>query len=212
MMRNLSRIMLLALTLQCVPTFAIEIDNLEANDRQVDDFADDVFGDGFFPGYLCDECRDPATYPTDFAAFAYNGFFGETPWLRDTELGIPFRVYALDREWVVIWFDNVLFDIQTMLPNLLDILIRLETGEIVKITVVQNGPDMPIGDPDADSGDVTACSCGDGDSGGDEDEYDDPNDYDDWNDYEPDVPEGIGVVEIEDPDENGEFFDWEQEL
>jgi len=203
-MLDFTRSILLALTLQCAPAFAIGLD------PGPDDFADDVYDDGFYPGYLCDECRDPDEFPMDFVAFAFNGFFGDNPWLRDTELGIPFRVYALDGQWVVIWFDNVLFDIQTMLPNLLDILLRLDTGQILTFTVVQNGPDLLLGDPDADSGDAAACSCGDG--GDDEDEYDDSNDDDDWSDYEPDAPEGIGVVEIEDPDENGEFFDREREL
>jgi len=199
-MRNYCRILLLSLTLHSVSTFAIEFGEP----------ADDVYDDGFFPGYLCDECRDPDEFPMDFAAFAFNGFFGDNPWLRDTELGIPFRVYALDGQWVVIWFDNVLFDIQTMLPNLLDILLRLNTGQILTFTVVQNGPDLLLGDPEGGSGEGSGCSCagGTGDDSGD-DEYDE---YDEPDEYELEEPERYGVVEIEDPDENGEFSDWQQEL
>ena len=190
-MCNFSRIMLLALTLHCAPTFAIGFG------LGPDDFADDVYGDGFFPGYLCDECRDPDEYPMDFAAFAYNGYFGEHPWLRESELGIPFRIYSLDRQWVTVWFDNVLFDVQTMLPNLVDILVRLDTGQILTFTMLQNGPDLPLGDPEGGSGD---------------DEYDEYDEYDEPDEYELEEPERYGVVEIEDPDENGEFPDWEQEL
>ena len=72
---------------------------------------EDVFDDGeHFPGYLCEECRDPHEHPMDFAAFAFNGFFGDEPWMWDSQLGIPFRIYNLQQQWVSVWFEGIVFD------------------------------------------------------------------------------------------------------
>ena len=101
-------------------------------------------------------------------------------------------------------FEGLAFDGLTLLPETFDIRIRLESGQVITITVLENGPDMPIGEPNP------------GDSGGaeaDDDEFVD-DDYADDSDpflWEPeDEPEG--VVEIIDPDEDGYFEDWHEEL
>ncbi len=198
MMRKFNRILLLAFALSCVPGYA---DDTEER-------ADNVFGNGFYPGYVCDECRSPPPdFPMDFAAVASNEFFGDNPWLRQSNLGMPFRVYNLQREYVVIWFEGLLFDIPSLLPNLMDIRVRLENGQVITITVLQNGPELPVGEiptgPEFDSNDS------DDDGGGDGDEDDD---YEEPDDYEFEEPEHNGVVDIEDPDENDEFTDWEDEL
>jgi hypothetical protein len=168
----------------------------------------DVFDDEgpTYPGILCDTCRDPDEFPLDFAAVAYNGHWGEEPWMRSTRLGIPFRIYNLQREWVVAWFEGVLFDAPTFLPNTLDIRLRLPSGRIVTITVLQGGPDMPVG-PAAPAmrSSGGACSCGGGGEG-DDDDYAEPEEFE--------IPEieRFGVVDIVDPDEDGEFDPWEEEL
>ena len=168
----------------------------------------DVFDDDAnYPGYLCDRCRDPEDHPVDYAAVAYNGYFGETPWMRDSLLGIPFRIYGLDGRWIAVWFEDVLFDMPSFLPNTLDIRIRLPDGRIVTVTVLQDGPDMPVGsDESGDSG--SSCDCGGG-GGGDEgdDDYTEPDDYE-----PPDVDDPEGIVEIIDPDDDGEFPEWIEEL
>lgn len=169
----------------------------------------DPFADGEnIPGYMCEECRDPNEHPMDFAAFAFNGFFGNDPWMWDSKLGIPFRIYNLDMHYVVVWFEGMIFDSITFLPDTLDIRLRLQSGQILTFTVLQNGPELPIGDPDPDPPEVTGgCGCGsDYGSGEGEDEYSDP---DEGLPEPPDTPDPSGVVTIVDPDEDDEFPEWE---
>lgn len=164
---------------------------------------------GDYPGFVCDLCRDPADHVIDFAAFAYNGVWGEDRWMDTTRLGTPFRVYNLDLDWVVVWFEDVLFDMPSLLPNTLDIRVRLATGEILTITVLQGGPDLPVGSLEADGADaVEACGCT-GDGGGADGE-DDPGltEEAEW----PEFDDSYGTVEIVDPDADGEFPPWEEEL
>jgi hypothetical protein len=170
----------------------------------------DIFEDDgyFYPGWLCETCRDPLDHPGDFAAFAYNAYFGSDHWAFDSELGIPFRIYNLAGQWVVVWFENFLFDGISLLPNTLEVRIRLETGEVVTITLVQGGPDLPVGDEATTE--PAPCSCGgadseDGDETIEEDDFTAEDDF--W-----DEPEYDGYVEIIDPDENGDFPEWEQEV
>jgi len=191
--------LLCAIALYCAPAVAISLD----------DRADDVFDAGFFPGFVCDLCRDPQQHPEDFAAFAYNAYFGDDPWMWDSQLGIPFRIYDLHLHWVVVWFEGVLFDAPTLLPNLMDIRLRLESGIVVTFTVLQTGPDMPIGERDPGSGQPSAG----GDSGGGGGEGDDDyEEADDAADFELDADDYFGSVEIIDANEDGEFPDWEEEL
>ena len=113
-----------------------------------------------FPGYICAACRDPYEHPMDYVAVAYNGFFGEDPWMWDGELGWPFRIYTLEMEWVVVWFEDLVFDSITLLPDTLDVRVRLPNGQILTFTVLQDGPDLPIGDPDGGSPTPTeSCGC-----------------------------------------------------
>ena len=166
----------------------------------------DIYEDepGIYPGWLCPECRNPLEYPEDFSAFAYNAYFGEDPWAFGSDLGIPFRVYNLDLQWVAIWFENFLFDMPSLLPNTMEIHVRLRTGEVVTFTVVQGGPDLPVGGVTtiAEPG---GCSCGDGGGGEDYDEF---GDHEEPEDFEP--PEYDGVVEIVDPGDDGEYPPWEE--
>ena len=164
--------------------------------------AGDIFAaDEFFPGLMCGECRDPGTYPVDFAAFSFNAYFGESAWGWGMQLGIPFRVYNLAGDWAVVWFKHVFMERYSFLPDTIIIVVRLRTGEILRVEVLEQGPDMPIGYLGPNTS---------GDSGGDDgDDYDDLND-DDSGDME--IDEHTGTVEIEDPDEDGKFEDWLEEL
>ena len=176
----------------------------------MDERALNVFGYGFFPGYLCDDCRDPHEYPMDYAAFAFNGYFGDEPWLWNSLLGVPFRIYSLDRQYVAVWFERVFFDAPTLLPDVLEVRIRFQNGQIIRLTLLQDGPDLPIGsqivraDPEPLAGTANGTSGVGGEDGDD--------DYDDIDDNEFEEPEREGFVEIVDPDENGDFPEWHDEL
>ena len=174
---------------------------------------DDVFAEGeFFPGYLCDECRDPQEHPMDFVAVAYNGFFGEDPWMLGSQLGVPFRIYNLQMQWVVIWFEGIAFDSITLLPDTLNFRVRLANGQILTFTVLQGGPDLPVGEPNPAPPAVDGCTCdGDDDDpdddGNGDDEYGDGND--DYAEPVDGLPEPSGVVSIVDPDDDGGFPEWD---
>lgn len=163
----------------------------------------DVFGDEMFPGYMCTDCRDAYEHPMDYVAFAYNGFFGENPWMLGSDLGVPFRIYNLNMQWVAVWFEGIIFDTITLLPDTLEVRVRLPNGQILTFEVLQDGPDLPIGDPNPNRDDA-GCTCGDDGDG--EDDYADP---DEGLPEPEDLPEPSGVVSIVDPDEDGEFPEWE---
>lgn len=179
---------------------------LQCGSGLADDFevrADNVFDQGFYPGVLCDQCRDSTDHPMDFAAAAYNMFFGDEPWARDSLISWPFRIYNTQGQYAVIWFEDLLFDVPTLLPDLLTVVVRLQNGMVLRFEVLQDGSDLPVGDPAPSSSSDCTCSGGDG-----EGSEDDPEDIDD----EFDPPEYEGTVGIEDPDEDGEFPEWEEEL
>ncbi len=80
--------------------------------------------------------------------------------MRSSRLGIPFRIYNSRGQWVVAWFENLLFDSFTLLPDTLDVVLRLPSGEVVSITVLEGGPDMPVGSSDDDgASESTGCLC-----------------------------------------------------
>lgn len=174
-------------------------DGLVGHSIEGDVFAEDG---GDYPGWVCPDCRDPDEHPFDYVAVAYNGFWGSNPWMRTSQLGVPFRIYNLELDWVVVWFEQVFSPNFTLLPDTMQVRLRLRTGEILTFTVLQGGPDLP----EADSG-PTAPTSG-GSSGGESDE-DVPDQDDAATDWEP--PDYVGTVEIVDPDEDGEFPEWELE-
>ena len=179
--------------------------------RALDRPADhEIYEDGYFyPGWLCQACRDPADHPEDFAAFAYNAYFGSDQWAFGSRLGIPFRIYTLEGQWVVVWFEDFLFDGISLLPNTLDVRIRLETGEIITITLVQGGPDLPVGD-DATAAAPAPCDC-DGEAFDEGEDYLEDEGLGD-EDFEWEEADPEGFVEILDPDENGDFPEWDEEI
>lgn len=194
--------------LLALPAAALEFADWSWEDGLLGDSIDgDVFAyDGtIYPGYLCDACRDPEDHAIDYAAFAYNGYWGEDPWMRETRLGMPFRIYNLLGQWVVVWFEDMIFDTPSLLPNTLDVRIRLPDGKVIKITLLQDGPDIPIGADDTAEA-TPSCGCTGGDDSEGDDDYTEPEEYE-FPEYEP-----TGSVEIIDPDENGEFPEWMEEL
>lgn len=204
-MRNTLVSLFIGLMLPWTATLALPADDFATGIESGTDVATGL--DAIPPGFLCHECRDFDEYPMDVVALVYNGFFGDNPWLRDSIIGMPWRVYALDGSWVLVWFEGVIFDVPTLLPNLMDVLVRMPDGRVLRFTIMQGGPDLPIGDPDVppDGGSASGCSCGDG--GGDDD-YEEP---DDLEDIEID-DDRTGVVDIIDPDEDGDFPEWEKEV
>ena len=164
-----------------------------------------IFGGGFVPGILCDDCRDPYEYPMDYVAFGFNAFFGDDPWLFGPNVGWPFRVYNLEREWVNIWFEDVFNFTPSLLPELLTVMIRFENGRVVPYSVLRDEPSLPVGEQESESGSA-ACGCAGGDDG--DGEYTEPEE-----EWELEEPERTGSVEIVDPDEDGDFPPfWEEEL
>jgi hypothetical protein len=202
-MHKCFQIVLLTLAFQAAPAFAIEY-----GDRDFADRADTVYDDGFFPGIICHACRDPMQYPQDYAAVIYNGFFGENPWLRGWQLGLPIRIYDSHLNYVLVWFEGALFETPSLLPNLLEIRIRLANGVIITLTLLQDGPDMPVGDPDNSvPGGTTPCYCSSGGAGNGDDDYEEPEEIED---IEFDDP--VGYVDIVDADEDGNFPEWDEEV
>lgn len=161
------------------------------------------------PGILCDRCRDFDEYPMDVVAVIYNAFFGDDPWLFDSNISFPIRVYALDRSWVLVWFEGIFFDVPTLLPDLMDVVVRMPDGQVLRFTLMQGGPDLPFGDPyvPPQPGSAGNCGCGGG-GGGDDDDYEEPEDLEDI-EFDDDRD---GVVDIIDPDEEGDFPEWEEEV
>jgi len=200
-MRSLRFSLLLAGVVSCGSVFALP-DDTEFGDEGVAEVRY-FWADGV-PGALCVACRDLNEYPMDAVAFAYNGFFGEDPWLRDTAIGYPFPVVTFDLNFVIVWFENVLFDIPGLLPNLMDVKVVMQNGQILTFTILQDGADLPVGSQPKP---YEGSSSGSG--GGSDDDYDADGFVDDL-DYDLDDP--AGIVEILDPDEDGEFEDWMEEL
>ncbi len=143
-MRNGFKILLLVLTMHSA--FADPVED--------EDDDGDIYGPDFFPGYLCDDCRDPDEYPMDYVAFVHNGYFGLNAWMWESELGVPFRIYALSGEWVVAWFEGIAFDLPSFYPNLMNVMVRRSNGQVLRFTIVQSTSDLTIGSAE-DSG----CSC-----------------------------------------------------
>lgn len=166
----------------------------------------DIFdSEELYPGILCHICRDPSEHPMDFVAVAYNSYFGEEPWLLGSNLGTPFRIYNLQLQWVVVWFEGIAFDGISLLPNTMTIHVRLQNGQIQTFSVIQGGPDLTVGDPNqALPTGSHRCTCG-----GEDDSDDADEDYVEPEEERSDEADRTGRVEIVDPDEDGGFPEWD---
>jgi hypothetical protein len=191
--------------------FAVHCAGAQAQDRREGRSIWEDDGE-IYPGWLCLECRDVYEHPEDYAAFAWNAYFGEHPWAWNSRLGIPFRVYNMDMQWVVVWFTDFVFDTPDFMPETMNVRIRLPNGVIITIELLENGPDLYVDPPPPPP--TPVCSCGDGGDGGEEgddfDEADGEGELDDLPDWG--GQDSLGIVDIVDPDEHGDFPDFEYEL
>ncbi len=165
----------------------------------------------------CETCRDPHTYPDDYANFAFNQIYGSSGWMNPEQADDFYienaagqRVYV-DVDFVMhgaeifginlpIWPDNLL-SIRLVLPN--GLIIEVIRSIFMSPLPVPATPDQPGGGP------APVGGSEDGEEGVDEPEGD-VGDDPELDDYE---PEFVGSTGVQDPDEDGDFPepDWCQE-
>jgi len=161
----------------------------------------------------CEQCRDPYENPDDYVNFAYGQIYGDNGWM-DFDQADDFYVTNPDGFVVYVDVDFVMRGLELfglILPmwptNVIQISLALPNGDIytTRRSVFYRTLPVPTSQDPApgDSG-------GTGNDGGDEG-VDDPEDDDE--EWEPPEIERNGRVEIEDPDENGDFSetDWCEE-
>lgn len=192
----------------------------------MDEFGEDEGSGGSSSGnqeYTCADCRDPFANYVDFGNYAHNLLLGEDPsvglfagfgagaqtWFLDIKnsLGeiVSVSVEVFDMN-VGIWPDETR-EIMVVLPN----------GVVLRYNVLASGfgSNLPVGVqqpvvPDSPSG--SSDGAGGGDDGSDDDYSGEEDDsFDEAQDYLDDDDGPEGVVEIEDPNEDGEFGPWDEE-
>jgi len=150
----------------------------------------------------CERCRDPYEHPDDYVNFAYDQIYGDDSWM-DFDQADDFYITNPDGYVVYVDVDFVMHGLDflgTSLPlwptNFLQIAVALPNGNIytTQRSVFHRTLPVPTSqDP----------SPGEGGEGGDEGVDDLEDDDEEW---EPPEIERNGIVEIEDPDENGDFM------
>ena len=156
---------------------------------------------------FCERCRDPYEHPDDYVNFAYDQIYGDDGWM-DFDQADDF--YITNRGGFVVYVDVdfimqglELFGLTVpMWPtNVIQISLALPNGNIytTRRSVFHRTLPVPTSQDPAPGGPTEG-----GDEGGDEG-VDDPEDDDE--EWEPPEIERNGRVEIEDPDENGDFQD-----
>lgn len=172
---------------------------------------------------VCAACRDPHVYPDDFVNFAFNQVYGDESWLP-VEQADDFFVSNLDGQRVYVDVDFVFYGIGfrgMRLPlwprYLLHITLALPNGTIYEAPRSVFLHPLPVpapGGPAAPADANDSTPSGSNHNGHHDDEDPEDEDYNDLDDFEwedPEIDEPEGIVEIEDPDENGEFEDWCEE-
>ena len=161
----------------------------------------------------CDACRDANRFPEDVVNFAFNQIYGPDAWMTFDEADDFFvtnllgqRVYV-DADFVFDGFDLGGFDLPYLPRYLLQFTLALPRGTIYVAhrSVFQTSLPVPASLDNTTDG-TSDSSTGGGGEDGDEDWDSDP---DEW--QEPEFDDPVGTVEIEDPDENGEFEEWCEE-
>lgn len=164
---------------------------------------------------FCDECRDPLRYPDDWANFAFNQVYGDEAWMDFDEADDFYlvnrnkdRVYV-DVDYVMKGFNVFGKELPLWPKNKLQIELALPNGRLV--TYIRSIFMHPLPVPSSSSGDGRFNNESSGDGGGNAGEADDDDARGD--DYEHPEVERNGVVDIVDPDEDGEFpdADWCEE-
>jgi len=159
---------------------------------------------------VCTECRDPHEYPDDFVNFAFNQTYGRDAWLTYDQAD-DFFITNLDNQRVYVDVDFVFLGVGfegLRLPfwptYILQFTLALPDGTLY--TAFRSIYLAPLPVPSSDDGVPSDAGGGDGgDDGEEEESYDDDDGYDEWDEQEDD--DYVGFVEIEDPDEDGNFSD-----
>jgi len=162
----------------------------------------------------CERCRDPYEHPGDYVNFAYDQIYGDDGWMDfdqadDFYISNPdgFVVYV-DVDYVMYGFELVGLSLPIWPTNLLQIRLALPNGTIYTTLRGVFHRTLPV----PTSQDPAPSDPGGGDNGGNEG-VDDPEDDGNDEEWEPPEIERNGTVEIQDPDENGDFpdADWCEE-
>lgn len=174
--------------------------------------ADDCFAQTNAVTVMCTECRDPVDYPDDYVNFAFNQIYGPDSWMP-FELADDFFITNSDGQTVYVDVDFIFlgFGVEGLrLPfwptNMLRITLALPDGSLHQAirSIFQTSLPVPSSGEDdqpVDSGRNPSDNDGGEDGEDEEDEYDaDPGERED-----PEIDDPVGIVEIEDPDENGNF-------
>ena len=164
---------------------------------------------------VCAECRDPHEYPDDFVNFAFNQAYGKDAWLTYDQAD-DFYITNLDNQRVYVDVDFVFLGIGLegfrfpLWPTyILQFTLALPDGTLYTAFRSIYLTPLPVPSSEDSSQDDTTSSsdAGGGDDGEEDDYYDDYDEWDEWDEQEYDDYEGF--VEIEDPDEDGNFDDSE---
>ena len=158
----------------------------------------------------CERCRDPYEHPDDYVNYAYDQIYGDDGWM-DFDQADDFYISNPDGFVVYVDVDFVMHGLDflgTSLPlwptYFLQIAVALPNGNIYTTQRSVFHRTLPV----PTSQDPAPASPTGGGDGGDEG-VDDPEDDDE--EWEPPEIERNGNVEIEDPDEDGEFPEWCEE-
>ena len=164
---------------------------------------------------VCAECRDPQQYPDDFVNFAFNQAYGSDAWLT-YEQADDFFITNLDNQTVYVDIDFLFLGIGieglrlAFWPTyILQFTLALPDGALYTAfrSIYLTPLPVPSSEDNFQDDTTSSSDAGGGDDGDEDDYYDDYDDYDEWDEQEYD--DYSGFVEIEDPDEYGNFDDSE---
>lgn len=162
----------------------------------------------------CERCRNPYEHPDDYVNFAYDQIYGDEGWM-DFDQADDFFIRNPDGFVVYVDVDFMMHGLELAgltLPiwpaNMLQIRLALPNGTIYTTLRSVFHKTLPV----PTSQDPVPGSSGEDEEGGNEG-VDDPEYNDDDEEWELPEPEHAGTVEIQDPDENGDFpdTDWCEE-
>jgi len=155
----------------------------------------------------CERCRNPYEHPDDYVNFAYGQVYGDEGWMDfdqadDFYISNPdgFVVYV-DIDYVMHGFSLVGLSLPIWPSNMLQIAVALPNGTIYTTRRNVFHRTLPVPTSQDPTPSYPAGNAGNGGNEG----VDDPEDDDE--DWELPEIEREGRVDIEDPDENGEFSD-----
>ena len=171
------------------------------------------------PVIVCTDCRDPQDHPEDFINFGFNQIIGPNAWMTFGQAD-NFYVANLELQTVYIDVDFVFTGIGIQglqLPlwprYMLQFTIALPDGTVLTVIRSTNLAPLPVpaSPPGPPEGGDDTSSSGDAGAGGDDGDEEDGDyaDADDTEWEEPETDDPAGIVDIEDPDENGDFDDTE---